>query len=130
MERLYSACILQGSMCDPPYTSAGNFVDLVTKNFYDGMDIQRADGFVVQTGKPANVSCILLLLIVGCVCAAGRTLPPFAVLSRQQTSCWPHPCRCIVLEWSAATSPRHSETSWRKQQSFCWPYPCCSMPLF
>ncbi|KAI5665542.1 hypothetical protein M9H77_15395 [Catharanthus roseus] len=32
--------------------TAGNFVDLVERHFYDGMDIQRADGFVVQTGDP------------------------------------------------------------------------------
>ena len=32
--------------------SAGSFMDLVKKGFYDGMDIQRADGFVVQTGDP------------------------------------------------------------------------------
>eukprot|EP00878_Enallax_costatus_P008831 GHUV01009231.1.p1 GENE.GHUV01009231.1~~GHUV01009231.1.p1 ORF type:complete len:353 (+),score=121.32 GHUV01009231.1:507-1565(+) len=32
--------------------SAGQFVDLVQKKFYDGMEIQRADGFVVQTGDP------------------------------------------------------------------------------
>lgn len=32
--------------------SAGNFADLVLRGFYNGMDIQRADGFVVQTGKP------------------------------------------------------------------------------
>jgi Cyclophilin type peptidyl-prolyl cis-trans isomerase/CLD len=32
--------------------SAGCFLDLVNKHWYDGMDIQRADGFVVQTGKP------------------------------------------------------------------------------
>ncbi|KAG0465353.1 hypothetical protein HPP92_019517 [Vanilla planifolia] len=30
----------------------GNFVDLVERHFYDGMEIQRADGFVVQTGDP------------------------------------------------------------------------------
>mmetsp|Transcript_6132 Transcript_6132/g.13904 ORF Transcript_6132/g.13904 Transcript_6132/m.13904 type:complete len:467 (-) Transcript_6132:109-1509(-) len=37
------------------YTSpvtGGNFVDLVQKGFYDNMDVQRADGFVVQTGDP------------------------------------------------------------------------------
>ncbi|KAL9323332.1 hypothetical protein ACSQ67_008189 [Phaseolus vulgaris] len=34
-----------------PVTS-GNFVDLVQRHFYDGMEIQRADGFVVQTGDP------------------------------------------------------------------------------
>ncbi|KAM3190724.1 hypothetical protein ACQJBY_068630 [Aegilops geniculata] len=40
-----------------PVTS-GNFVDLVERKFYDGMEIQRgnqcvsADGFVVQTGDP------------------------------------------------------------------------------
>lgn len=32
--------------------SAGQFVDLVQHKFYDGMEIQRADGFVVQTGDP------------------------------------------------------------------------------
>lgn len=32
--------------------SAGCFMDLVQKGWYDGMAIQRADGFVVQTGKP------------------------------------------------------------------------------
>eukprot|EP00882_Tetradesmus_deserticola_P016076 GHRQ01017149.1.p1 GENE.GHRQ01017149.1~~GHRQ01017149.1.p1 ORF type:complete len:433 (+),score=166.05 GHRQ01017149.1:128-1426(+) len=34
--------------------SAGQFVDLVQRKFYDGMDIQRADGFVVQTGQPSS----------------------------------------------------------------------------
>ncbi|CAM6086443.1 unnamed protein product [Calypogeia fissa] len=34
-----------------PVTS-GNFIDLVVRRFYDGMEIQRADGFVVQTGDP------------------------------------------------------------------------------
>lgn len=32
--------------------TGGNFVDLVNKGFYNNMKIQRADGFVVQTGKP------------------------------------------------------------------------------
>ncbi len=32
--------------------SAGGFADLVLRGFYDGMEIQRADGFVVQTGDP------------------------------------------------------------------------------
>jgi cyclophilin family peptidyl-prolyl cis-trans isomerase len=32
--------------------SAGQFMDLVNRKFYDGMEVQRADGFVVQTGKP------------------------------------------------------------------------------
>lgn len=32
--------------------TTGNFVDLVQRHFYDGMEIQRADGFVVQTGDP------------------------------------------------------------------------------
>lgn len=34
--------------------TAGNFADLVDRGFYDGMDIQRSDGFVVQSGKPAG----------------------------------------------------------------------------
>ena len=29
--------------------SAGNFVDLVQRKFYDGMEVQRSDGFVVQS---------------------------------------------------------------------------------
>ncbi|ACO68970.1 peptidyl-prolyl cis-trans isomerase chloroplast precursor [Micromonas commoda] len=36
--------------------TAGNFVDLVQRGFYDGMDIQRSDGFVVQSGKPSAKS--------------------------------------------------------------------------
>lgn len=32
--------------------TAGNFLDLVERHFYDGLEIQRADGFVVQTGDP------------------------------------------------------------------------------
>jgi hypothetical protein len=32
--------------------SAGQFMDLVQRRFYDGMAVQRADGFVVQTGDP------------------------------------------------------------------------------
>ena len=36
--------------------SSGNFVDLVERKFYDNMDIQRADGFVVQTGDPSGPS--------------------------------------------------------------------------
>lgn len=32
--------------------SAGCFLDLVNRKWYDGMEIQRADGFVVQTGRP------------------------------------------------------------------------------
>ncbi|CAB9504865.1 cis-trans isomerase [Seminavis robusta] len=39
------------------YTSpvtGGNFVDLVLKGFYNNMEIQRSDGFVVQTGDPAG----------------------------------------------------------------------------
>ena len=32
--------------------TAGNYIDLVQRGFYNGMEIQRADGFVVQTGDP------------------------------------------------------------------------------
>eukprot|EP00227_Mantoniella_beaufortii_P009055 CAMPEP_0197583738 /NCGR_PEP_ID=MMETSP1326-20131121/6558_1 /TAXON_ID=1155430 /ORGANISM="Genus nov. species nov., Strain RCC2288" /LENGTH=450 /DNA_ID=CAMNT_0043147999 /DNA_START=35 /DNA_END=1387 /DNA_ORIENTATION=+ len=32
--------------------TAGNFIDLVERGFYNNMEIQRSDGFVVQTGKP------------------------------------------------------------------------------
>jgi len=36
--------------------TAGNFLDLVERHFYDGMEIQKADGFVVQTGDPDGPS--------------------------------------------------------------------------
>jgi len=36
--------------------TAGNFVDLCQKGFYNGMPIQRADGFVVQTGEKSKGS--------------------------------------------------------------------------
>lgn len=34
--------------------SAGNWVDLINRGFYNGMEIQRSDGFVVQSGKPSK----------------------------------------------------------------------------
>jgi len=34
--------------------TAGNMVDLINKGFYNGMHIQRSDGFVVQTGDPSS----------------------------------------------------------------------------
>lgn len=34
--------------------SAGNFIDLVDKGLYSGMKIQRADGFIVQTGDTGD----------------------------------------------------------------------------
>lgn len=34
--------------------TGGNFIDLVDKGFYSKMEIQRSDGFVVQTGDPAG----------------------------------------------------------------------------
>ena len=44
--------------------TAGAFVDLVQKKFYDGMEVQRSDGLVVQTGRPeGNVSPFLLFLL-------------------------------------------------------------------
>ena len=45
--------LLYKTVCATTQT-AGNFVDLVQRGFYDGMEIQRSDGFVIQTGKPAN----------------------------------------------------------------------------
>ena len=36
--------------------SAGNFMDLVLRGFYDGMEIQRNDGFVVQSGDPEGAA--------------------------------------------------------------------------
>jgi cyclophilin family peptidyl-prolyl cis-trans isomerase len=34
--------------------TGGNFVDLVQRGFYNNMEIQRSDGFVVQTGDPSG----------------------------------------------------------------------------
>jgi len=36
--------------------TGGNFVELVSKGFYTNMNIQRADGFVVQTGDPEGIA--------------------------------------------------------------------------
>ncbi|GJT83118.1 peptidyl-prolyl cis-trans isomerase CYP38, chloroplastic [Tanacetum coccineum] len=36
--------------------TAGNFIDLVERHFYDGMEIQRADGFVVQIEDPEGLT--------------------------------------------------------------------------
>mmetsp|Transcript_31834 Transcript_31834/g.89187 ORF Transcript_31834/g.89187 Transcript_31834/m.89187 type:complete len:397 (-) Transcript_31834:61-1251(-) len=36
--------------------TAGNFLDLVQRKFYDGMEVQRADGLVVQTGDPPGAA--------------------------------------------------------------------------
>lgn len=36
--------------------NAGNFIDLVTRHFYDGLEFVRADDFVVQTGNPPGES--------------------------------------------------------------------------
>eukprot|EP00252_Welwitschia_mirabilis_P013240 TRINITY_DN29186_c0_g1_i1.p1 TRINITY_DN29186_c0_g1~~TRINITY_DN29186_c0_g1_i1.p1 ORF type:complete len:472 (+),score=93.13 TRINITY_DN29186_c0_g1_i1:140-1555(+) len=43
------ALVLDGY--NAPVTS-GNFLDLVERHFYDGMEIQQADGLLVQTGDP------------------------------------------------------------------------------
>lgn len=34
--------------------NAGAFVDLVDRGFYDGLPVIRSDGFIIQTGKPAD----------------------------------------------------------------------------
>ncbi|GKD72358.1 peptidyl-prolyl cis-trans isomerase CYP38, chloroplastic [Tanacetum coccineum] len=36
--------------------TAGIFIDLVERHFYDGMEIQRADGFVVQIEDPEGLT--------------------------------------------------------------------------
>ena len=42
--------------------SAGNFVDLVQRKFYDGMEVQRSDGFVVQSVRnPLHLPMSLML---------------------------------------------------------------------
>ena len=42
--------------------TAGNFVDLVQKGFYDKLPIDRADGFVVQAGDPDGPDGPVLLM--------------------------------------------------------------------
>ncbi len=52
--------------------TAGNFIDLVQRGFYNNMEIQRSDGFVVQTGDPGpeqvgdNLFCSLIAAISSC----------------------------------------------------------------
>ena len=48
--------------------TAGAFVDLVEKKFYDNMEIQRADGLVVQTGRPEGEVKHSLALHYCCYC--------------------------------------------------------------
>merc|ERR1719379_68680 len=48
-EKLNLAMVIDGFTA--PIT-AGNFLDLVDKGFYNNFKIQRSDGFVVQTGDP------------------------------------------------------------------------------
>ena len=43
--------LLYFTLSKAPVTG-GNFIELVKRGFYDNMDIQRSDGFVVQTGDP------------------------------------------------------------------------------
>lgn len=49
IDRAQMTIVLDG--LNAPVT-AGNFVDLVQRKFYNNMEVQRADGFVVQTGDP------------------------------------------------------------------------------
>ena len=65
------SCIIYHNHSVPSYftCSAGDFVDLVRRGFYTGMEIQRADGFVVQTGKPdGDVSQVLAALGARALC--------------------------------------------------------------
>ena len=43
--------LLYFTLSKAPVTG-GNFIELVKRGFYDNMDIQRSDGFIVQTGDP------------------------------------------------------------------------------
>ena len=57
--------------------TAGNFVDIARRGFYDGLTIQRADGFIVQTGDPDGPVGILLCSIgrQGPCCCPGQSIP-------------------------------------------------------
>jgi len=44
--------------------TAGNFIDLVQRGFYNNMEIQRSDGFVVQTGDPGPEQVAGVLIVV------------------------------------------------------------------
>ena len=46
--------------------TAGNFIDLVQRGFYNNMEIQRADGFIVQTGDPGPEQVLLDDLCTPC----------------------------------------------------------------
>ena len=63
--------------------TAGNFVDLVSKKFYDNMEVQRADGFIVQTGNPGNeVRPRLTRRGEGLSCSLHATLAASGMLGR------------------------------------------------
>ena len=50
--------------------TAGNFVDLVNRGFYNNMEVQRADGFIVQTGNPGPPVLAPVPATCSCVMAA------------------------------------------------------------
>lgn len=53
--------------------TAGNFIDLVQRGFYNNMEIQRSDGFVVQTGDPGPEQVSNVLIVV--------QLPPYQAVA-------------------------------------------------
>ncbi|KAL3163266.1 Peptidyl-prolyl cis-trans isomerase, chloroplastic [Trebouxia sp. C0010 RCD-2024] len=93
--------------------TAGAFVDLVDKQFYDGMEIQRADGMVVQTGRPeGNVrlssSFVTLMqlspaLLLICCCWMRVSGTPTLAKSEE--------CR-LKLGWKV-TSSQYTKKLWK-----------------
>lgn len=77
--------------------TAGAFVDLVDQKFYDGMEIQRADGMVVQTGRPeGNVRLssspvtllyLLLALLLAAAAENGPTSQFAGVVTHNRLRC-------------------------------------------
>lgn len=59
--------------------SAGHFLDLVLRGFYDGMEVQRADGFVVQVGGWG---------VCACACVDGRGATAQGMVQVGGGLCW------------------------------------------
>ena len=92
--------------------SAGSFMDLVNKKFYDGMDIQRADGFVVQFGDPEGPA--EGYEVNGAAASHPLLLPPFPLLTLLLTAARgsSSQARCARCPWRSATrETRRSPTS-------------------
>lgn len=75
--------------------TGGNFLDLVSSGFYNGMKIQRSDGFVVQTGEASEAKKL-------------RTIPLEIMLKGDATPMWGSTTEQDGRGYAATTLPFQS----------------------